>query len=60
LVIEYWNLKFVCDLVLEIWDFINATIPLLQSPSLKNKAPIATSGGSSNPLRAQLFYEKCA
>jgi hypothetical protein len=22
LVIEYWNLKFICDLVLEIWDFI--------------------------------------
>ena len=21
LVIEYWNLRFVCDLVLEIWDF---------------------------------------
>jgi hypothetical protein len=21
LVIEYWNLRFVCNLVLEIWDF---------------------------------------
>ena len=20
-VIEYWNLRFICDLVLEIWDF---------------------------------------
>jgi len=23
LVIEYWNLRFVCNLVLEIWDFIS-------------------------------------
>jgi hypothetical protein len=22
LVIEYWNLIFICNLVLEIWDFI--------------------------------------
>jgi len=22
LVIQYWNLRFVCNLVLEIWDFI--------------------------------------
>ena len=22
LVIEYWNLNFICDLVLDIWDFI--------------------------------------
>ena len=21
LVIEYWNLRFICNLVLEIWDF---------------------------------------
>ena len=21
LVIEYWNLRFICDLVLVIWDF---------------------------------------
>ena len=21
-VIEYWNLRFVCNLVLEVWDFI--------------------------------------
>jgi len=24
LVIEYWNLKFVCDLVLGVWDFIGS------------------------------------
>ncbi len=24
LVIEYWNLKFVCNLVLEVWDFISS------------------------------------
>jgi hypothetical protein len=23
LVIEYWNLRFICNLVLEIWDFID-------------------------------------
>jgi hypothetical protein len=22
LVIEFWNLRFICNLVLEIWDFI--------------------------------------
>ena len=22
LVIEYWNLRFVCNLVLGVWDFI--------------------------------------
>jgi len=23
LVIEYWNLRFICNLVLEIWNFID-------------------------------------
>ena len=23
LVIEYWNLRFVCNLVLGVWDFIH-------------------------------------
>jgi len=23
-VIDYWNLRFVCNLVLEIWDFISS------------------------------------
>jgi hypothetical protein len=23
LVIEYWNLRFICNLVLVIWDFMN-------------------------------------
>ena len=27
LVIEYWNLRFVCNLVLGIWDFINFYTP---------------------------------
>ena len=30
LIIEYWNLKFVCNLVLEVWDLIT---PLLHYPS---------------------------
>jgi hypothetical protein len=25
LVIEYWNLRFVCNLVLGVWDFIYST-----------------------------------
>jgi len=28
--IEYWNLRFVCDLVLEFWDFINLPGHLIQ------------------------------
>ena len=30
LVIEYWNLRFVCNLVLGAWDFIDSNTPLLQ------------------------------
>jgi len=30
LVIEYWNLRFVCNLVLGVWDLI---IPSLQQTS---------------------------
>ena len=30
LVIEYWNLRFVCDLVLGVWDFIDFITPVLQ------------------------------
>ena len=26
-VIWYWNLKFVCNLVLEVWDFIDSITP---------------------------------
>jgi hypothetical protein len=33
LVIEYWNLKFVCNLVLGVWDFIDSTTPLLHAHS---------------------------
>ena len=29
LVIEYWNLRFVCNLVLGVWDFIDSTTPIL-------------------------------
>jgi hypothetical protein len=29
LVIEYWNLRFVCNLVLGIWDFFDSTTPIL-------------------------------
>jgi hypothetical protein len=34
LVIEYWNLKFVCNLVLGVWDFI---IPRLQNSAALGK-----------------------
>ena len=27
LVIEYWNLRFVCNLVLGVWDFRNSITP---------------------------------
>ena len=27
LVIEYWNLRFVCNLVLGVWDFIDSSTP---------------------------------
>jgi hypothetical protein len=27
LVIEYWNLRFVCNLVLGAWDFIDSSTP---------------------------------
>ena len=27
LVIYYWNLRFVCNLVLGVWDFINSITP---------------------------------
>ena len=27
LVIEYWNLKFVCNLVLGVWDFLDFSAP---------------------------------
>ena len=30
LVIEYLNLRFVCNLVLGFWDFIDFITPLLQ------------------------------
>ena len=29
LVIEYWNFRFVCNLVLEVWDFLDSTTPIL-------------------------------
>jgi hypothetical protein len=30
LVTEYWNLKFVCNLVLGVWDFSGSNAALLQ------------------------------
>ena len=33
LVIEYWNLRFVCDLVLEIWDLSFGLPPFGRVPS---------------------------
>jgi len=32
-VIEYWNLRFVCNLLLEVWDFINLLLHHSSSPS---------------------------
>jgi len=29
-VIEYWNLRFICNLVLGVWDFIDSSTPVLQ------------------------------
>jgi hypothetical protein len=29
-VIEYWKLRFVCNLVLGVWDFIDSSTPWLQ------------------------------
>jgi len=43
LVIEYWNLRFVCNLVLGVWDFIDSATPLLpQSPARRKdrKSPL--------------------
>jgi hypothetical protein len=34
LVIEYWNLRFVCNLVLGVWDFIGS--PYSNTPLLIN------------------------
>ena len=28
LVIYYWNLRFVCNLVLGVWDFIDSSTPI--------------------------------
>ncbi len=43
LVIWYWNLRFVCNLVLVFWDFINSCIKerLLKSPlgAAKSSSP---------------------
>jgi len=30
LVIEYWNLRFVCNLVLGVWDFIIPSLQLVE------------------------------
>ena len=37
LVIEYWNLRSVCNLVLGVWDFIESTSPFLRQTPHKGK-----------------------
>jgi hypothetical protein len=32
LVIEYWNLRFVCNLVLGVWDFISLPYSITPTP----------------------------
>ena len=44
LVIWYWNLRIVCNLVLGVWDFTNATTPLLQLSAVGRKSAKARSG----------------
>ena len=34
LVIEYWNLRFNCNLVLGIWDSVGAVLPELPVPGV--------------------------
>ena len=38
-VIWNWNLRFVCNLVLGVWDFIDSTSPLLQQTPASRKDP---------------------
>ena len=45
LVIQYWNLRFVCDLVLGLWDFIDSNTPTLQLEE-KPSAVHPTSGSA--------------
>ena len=33
LVIGYWNLRFICNLVLGVWDFIDSSTSVLQNSS---------------------------
>ncbi len=44
LVILYWNLRFVCNLVLGVWDFINSSIPIQLAIFTGNPAT-----GGTNP-----------
>ena len=49
LVIWYWNLKFVCNLVLGVWDFIDSNTQYssgIQNEGMSLKAP---SEGNQNP-----------
>ena len=42
LVIEYWNLRFVCNLVLGVWDFIT---PSIQQTAARGERPLKPSRG---------------
>jgi hypothetical protein len=55
LVIEYWNLRFVCNLVLGILDFIDATIPLLQGPNYRvlGVPPVADQVSGKRNIKAE-------
>ena len=47
LVIEYWNLRFVCYLVLGVWDLIDSTTP---ADSFLNKGGSSGYGFLTNSL----------
>jgi hypothetical protein len=49
LVIEYWNLRFVCNLVLGVWDFINSSTPKHLAIFSGNSA----TGGTDLALRTR-------
>ena len=51
LVIKYWNLRFVCYLVLGFWDFIDSNTPILHhsfNNSLKYEAGVVARRASGS------------
>jgi hypothetical protein len=44
-VFEYWNVRFICNLVLGICGFIDSTTPLIQRTAARVKTIGPPSGG---------------